>query len=188
MDRRATASQTVGPYFQIGLSLLNISEVAAPGVPGERITLEGRVIDGDGNPVPDGLVEIWQANSLGKYAHEADLQNKPLDPKFRGYGRLATDPNGAFRFHTIKPGCVPGPKGSLQAPHLEVSVFMRGLLRQLITRIYFPDDPANADDPILQRVPAERRHTLIANRTANRNSLTWNVVLQGQDETVFFDV
>lgn len=185
----ASASQTVGPFFHLGLSLLNISELAAGGVSGERITLEGRVLDGDRNPVPDALIEIWQANAHGKYAHEADTQNKPIEPGFRGYGRVATALDGGFRFHTVRPGRVPAPNGTLQAPHIEVSVFMRGLLRQLVTRIYFADDAANDGDFILNRIDPARRSTLLA-RGLDGNPLTyrWNVLLQGDDETVFFDV
>jgi protocatechuate 3,4-dioxygenase alpha subunit len=136
--------------------------------------------------VNDAAVEIWQANSQGKYASPEDPQDKPLDPGFRGYGRSLTDDAGNFRFRTIKPGRVPGPDGKLQAPHLSVTIFMRGLLKQLVTRVYFPDDPANADDPVLQLVPAERRVTLVARRRPD-GALEWNVVLQGKNETVFFD-
>src|SRR5436190_8959483 len=132
--------------------------------------------------------EIWQANSVGKYAHPEDTQKKGLERGFRGFGRVPTDARGAFRFSTIKPGRVPGPGGKLQAPHLVVSVFMRGLLKHLATRIYFPDDAANTKDPILGLVPAARRNTLVAKRIAGRKGLLeWNVILQGRGETVFFD-
>ena len=117
---------------------------------GEQIAIQGRVLDGDGKPVNDALVEIWQANAHGKYAHPEDKQGKPLEAGFKGFGRSATDENGAFRFKTIKPGRVPGPGGALQAPHIAVTVFMRGLLKHLVSRIYFPDEPANADDPVAQ--------------------------------------
>jgi protocatechuate 3,4-dioxygenase, alpha subunit len=186
MSLRGTTSQTIGPYLRIGLEWMQIEELAPRGVAGERVTIRGRVIDADGRPVNDAAVEIWQANSQGRYASPEDLQDKPLDPAFRGYGRSLTDEDGSFRFSTIKPGRVPGPGNSVQAPHLNVVIFMRGLLKQLMTRMYFPDDPANAADPVLALVPAERRSTLIARKTGD-GSLEWNVILQGRDETVFFD-
>ncbi len=182
----ASGSQTVGPYLHIGLTWLNTDRIAGRGVKGERVTLQGRLLDGNGVGVSDGLVEIWQANAAGKYAHPDDRQKKPLEKGFRGFGRIPTDARGRFRFSTVKPGRVPGPGGKLQAPHLAVTVFMRGLLKQLSTRIYFPGDPANADDPVLKRVPAARRATLIARRKS-KGVLQWNIVLQGRDETVFFD-
>jgi protocatechuate 3,4-dioxygenase alpha subunit len=186
MSLRATTSQTIGPYLRIGLEWMVIEDLAPPGVAGERVRIDGRVTDGDGKPVNDAAVEIWQANSQGKYASPQDTQDKPTEQGFRGYGRSLTDDAGAFRFRTIKPGRVPGPDGKLQAPHLVVTIFMRGLLKQLITRAYFPDDPANADDPVLSLVPAERRATLIARKKGD-GVLEWNVVLQGRNETVFFD-
>jgi protocatechuate 3,4-dioxygenase alpha subunit len=188
MSLQATAWQTVGPFFSIGLTRLNRDDLAAPGVSGERVSIEGRVLDGDGKPVPDAILEIWQANAHGKYAHPDDQQDKPLERDFCGFGRIPTDANGCFRFITIKPGQAPGPEGKLQAPHLVVSVFARGLLRRLVTRIYFPCEPANADDFALGLVPPERRATLIAHAVAGRKgALAWNVHLQGPQETVFFD-
>ncbi|HEU4352163.1 MAG TPA: protocatechuate 3,4-dioxygenase subunit alpha [Burkholderiales bacterium] len=186
MSLRGTTSQTIGPYLRIGLEWMVIEDLAPQGVAGERVRIEGRVLDGDGKPVNDAAVEIWQANSRGKYASPEDAQSKPLEQSFRGYGRALTDDAGAFRFRTIKPGRVPGPAGKLQAPHITVTIFMRGLLKQLQTRIYFPDDPANADDPVLNLIPAERRDTLIAKRRAD-SEFEWDVVLQGNNETVFFD-
>ena len=186
MSLYATGSQTVGPYLHIGLTWLVTRDIAGKGVAGERVTLQGRLLDGDGEGVSDGLIEIWQANSHGKYPHPEDRQKKPLERGFRGFGRIPTDARGGFRFTTIKPGAVPGPNGRAQAPHLVVSVFMRGLLKQLATRIYFPDEAANKHDPILKLVPAARRHTLIAGRKG-KALLEWNIVLQGKDETVFFD-
>ena len=186
MSLRASTSQTIGPYLRIGLEWMVIEDLAPPGVPGERVRIEGRVVDGDGKPVNDAAVEIWQANSHGKYASPEDPQDKPLDKGFRGYGRSLTDDAGAFRFSTIKPGRVPGPEGKLQAPHLSVTVFMRGMLKQLSTRIYFPGEAANAQDPLLKLVPAARRATLVARRKA-KGLLEWDVVLQGRSETVFFD-
>lgn len=189
MSLSATASQTVGPYFHIGLEWLTVDKLAGPGVSGERVTIEGRVLDGEGKPVTDAMIEIWQANAHGKYVHPEDKRDTPLEPGFKGFGRVSTDGNGAFRLTTIKPGRVPGPGGRLQAPHVVVSVFMRGLLKHLVTRIYFPGEPSNADDPILDLVERTRRSTLIAKEVAGRDGvLEWNVVLQGEGETVFFDV
>ena len=162
MSLQTTSSQTVGPYLHIGLTWLVTDNLVGPGVSGEKITIEGRVLDGDGEPVSDALVEIWQANAHGKYAHPDDPQDKPLEPGFKGFGRVPTDDQGRFRFTTIKPGRVAAPGGGLQAPHINVLIFMRGMLKQLTTRIYFPGDPANAEDAVLQSVPQARRETLIA--------------------------
>jgi protocatechuate 3,4-dioxygenase alpha subunit len=189
MSLQATTSQTVGPYFRIGLQWLNCDNLAGEGVSGERVTIQGRVIDGDGIPVPDAILEIWQADSHGKYNHPEDKQDKPLEPGFKGYGRVPVAADGMFRFATIKPGPVPGPEGKDQAPHLVVSIFMRGVLRRIITRIYFPDEPGNAEDLVLNLAEPERRSTLIAKRSAQTpGALEWNVVLQGPEETVFFDL
>ena len=185
MGLHPTTSQTIGPFLRIGLTPMFVTEIAGPDVPGERITLRGRVLDGDGKPVNDALIEVWQANAAGRYAHPDDTQEKPLTPGFQGFGRSPTDDDGVFHFTTIKPGATPGPDGLMQAPHLAVTVFMRGLLRQLVTRVYFPGDPANATDPVLQLVPEERRATLIA-RPAADGALEWDIHLQGPDETVFF--
>jgi protocatechuate 3,4-dioxygenase, alpha subunit len=187
MSLRASTSQTIGPFLRIGLEWMQIEDLAPQGVPGERVRIEGKVVDADGKPVNDAAVEIWQANSHGKYASPEDTQDKPLEKGFRGYGRSLTDDAGAFRFRTIKPGRVPGPDGKMQAPHITVTIFMRGLLKHLQTRIYFPDDPANAEDPVLNLVPVERRATLVA-RWRGDGALEWTVVLQGKNETVFFDL
>jgi protocatechuate 3,4-dioxygenase alpha subunit len=186
LSLRATTSQTVGPFFQIGFERLCGADLTAPGVAGERVVLEGRVLDGDGVPVPDALLEIWQANAHGRYAHPDDKQDKPLDPTFKGYGRVATDEGGRFRLTTIKPGPVPGPHGTTQAPHLAVSIFMRGLLKRLVTRVYFPDDSRLTNDPVLNLVDPARRETLIA-KAGGAGTLHWDVILQGPHETVFFD-
>lgn len=189
MSLQATTSQTVGPYFKIGLRWLDQNNLAAEGVAGERVTIQGRVLDGDGIPVPDALLEIWQANSHGKYAHPEDTQDKPLERGFTGFGRVPVDKEGVFGFVTIKPGPVPGPKGKDQAPHLVISVFMRGLLKRLVTRMYFPNDARNASDPILNMVDPARRSTLVAKAfSGGAGPLEWNVVLQGTHETVFFDL
>ncbi len=189
MSSPATPSQTVGPFFNIGCDRLKTNELAGPNVPGERIEVSGRVIDGDGAGVPDAMLEIWQANSAGKYAHPEDTQDKKIDAGFEGFGRIPTGANGEFRFVTIKPGPVPGPDGRPQAPHIAVSVFMRGLLRRLVTRVYFPEEAANDEDFVLNFVEAARRGTLIARRVPGESKkLEWNVILQGESETVFFDI
>jgi protocatechuate 3,4-dioxygenase alpha subunit len=191
-----TPSQTVGPYFHYGLtprdydfSELFGNNLVTPDASGERIRIEGRVIDGDGQGINDSLVEIWQADSAGRYAHPADRRALP-NASFKGFGRCDTDKNGAYSFDTVKPGAVPGPNGALQAPHISVIVFSRGMLRHVYTRIYFSDEAKNDADPILAAVPAERRETLIAKR-ADRNGhavYTFDIRLQGDGETVFFDI
>jgi protocatechuate 3,4-dioxygenase alpha subunit len=184
-----TPSQTVGPYFAYGLvpesygrTGLATGRLAADDVPGERIVITGRVFDGERNPVPDALLEIWQADSEGRYAHPADGRNA----SFRGFGRVGTDDDGGFRFETVKPGRVPGPDGTLQAPHIGVILLARGLLSHAFTRIYFDGEAANEADPILALVEPDRRATLIA-RLRQPGHYDWDVVLQGDDETVFFD-
>jgi protocatechuate 3,4-dioxygenase alpha subunit len=186
MSLRTTASQTVGPYLHIGLDWLVTDNLAGPDATRDPVTIEGTITDADGTPIDDALVEIWQANANGRYDHPADTRSVPLEPGFKGFGRVPTNAAGGFRFTTIKPGAVPAPDGGLQAPHINVTIFMRGMLKQLKTRIYFPGEPANASDPALARVPAARRDTLIATMRGDR-SLEWNVVLQGTGETVFFD-
>ena len=188
MSLLLTSSQTVGPFVAISFDKYAVTDVAPAGIAGERYVIRGRVLDGDGAPVTDAVVETWQANAHGKYAHTEDVQEKPLEEDFKGFGRVLTGTDGAFQITTIKPGPVPGPNGAMQAPHLAVIIFMRGLLKHLATRIYFPDEPANADDPVLALVPPERRATLVAKRVSSRpDVLEWNVLLQGKDETVFFD-
>jgi len=186
MSVETTSSQTVGPYLHIGLTWLVTDDLVGPGTTGAPVVIEGRIADADGKPVDDALVEIWQANAHGRYDHPEDTRDLPVEDGFKGFGRVATDAGGAFRFRTIKPGPVPAPDGAMQAAHINVTIFMRGMLKQLSTRIYFPDEPANASDPVLQGVPAERRGTLIAKRVADA-VLRWDVVLQGAGETVFFE-
>ena len=186
MSLLTTPSQTTGPFVAISFERTVVPDVAPPSVAGERYVIQGRVIDGDGKPIDDAVIETWQANSHGKYAHPEDTREKLLEPEFKGFGRVMTDKSGAFRLKTIKPGRVEGPGGTLQAPHVVVVIFTRGLLKHLVTRMYFPDEPANDADPVLALVPPERRATLIA-RKAGENVLEWDVVLQGDAETVFFD-
>ena len=186
MSLLTTPSQTVGPYLKIGFLPLVIDAIAPTEVPGERITVRGRMSDGEGKPINDGILEIWQADAQGKYAHPEDGQKTIAANAFRGFGRILTDGSGAFQFTTVKPGPVAGPDGKQQAPHLVVTVFMRGMLRHLITRMYFPGEALNETDLVLQRVPVDRRATLIAT-ASGKSILEWNVVSQGPTETVFFD-
>jgi protocatechuate 3,4-dioxygenase, alpha subunit len=193
---KQTPSQTVGPFFAFGLTApqydyafdgIASSDLADPQTPGERIRIEGRVMDGGGELIRDAMIEIWQADSQGRYAHPAD--GRPSNQSFRGFGRFGTgtDPVGGFAFNTIKPGSVDG----IQAPHINVIVFMRGMLTHAYTRLYFSDDvAANARDPVLQGVPADRRSTLIAHRIDNRGAVVYrlDIHMQGDNETVFFDV
>jgi protocatechuate 3,4-dioxygenase alpha subunit len=193
-ERVLTASQTVGPFFHDSLMRgdARCEVLVAPDVAGPRIRVEGRVIDGDGAPVIDAILEVWQANQHGRYNHPLDRRDQPLDPAFTGYGRIATAADGAFCFTTVKPGAVPFDDERDQAPHIAVAVLGRGLLNHLYTRIYFDDEPATADDPVLARVPAERRATLIAARGSADDAgdvvYRFDVVLQGAGETVFFDL
>ena len=182
------ASQTVGPFFQIGFEDLYQNDLTVPGLRGAIITIKGQVLDGDRSPVADAVVEIWQANSFGKYAHEEDYQDKPLDPGFTGFGRCPTDEEGRFRFRTVKPGPAHSSTAAAQAPHINVSIFMRGLLDRLVTRIYFSDDESNRRDEVLKLVDPARRPTLLAQPDFSESSTyVWNVILQGSDETVFFE-
>jgi protocatechuate 3,4-dioxygenase alpha subunit len=182
-----TASQTVGPFFHLGCT-----DCAAAGTlvtsetQGEQIRITCRVLDGDGIAVNDAMIEIWQANAEGKYNHPDDPQQKAIDPAFHGFGRLATDENGACTFATIKPGPLPG-NGAMQAPHINVSVFARGVLKRLATRIYFAGDPALTSDPVLNLVPPERRNTLLA-REERPGEWHFDICLCGPSETVFFNV
>ncbi len=178
-----TPSQTVGPFFAYCLTPEDYGHapVAGPdltvgGVSGEVIEILGRVLDGEGNGIPDAVVEIWQADAEGSHGN----------PGFLGFGRSPTGEDGSFRFKTIKPGQVPGRGNSLQAPHVTVAVFARGMLSHAYTRIYFANETdANEIDPVLQLVPADRRGTLILEHVSG--SFRFDIHLQGENETVFFD-
>jgi protocatechuate 3,4-dioxygenase alpha subunit len=190
-----TPSQTVGPFFALGLtpeqygydfkSIAN-GTMVDESTSGQRIRIEGRVFDGKGELVPDAMIELWQADEQGRYAHPADPRGSNIG--FRGFGRVGTgtDPQARFIFDTIKPGSVDG----AQAPHINVIVFARGMLLHAFTRIYFSDEAeANARDAVLASVPADRRHTLVAMRDdASPGLYRFDICLQGADETVFFDV
>jgi protocatechuate 3,4-dioxygenase alpha subunit len=179
-----TPAQTVGPYLSIGLPWSDGMFVMNPGEPG-GLWLCGTVLDGVGAPVPDALVETWQADSQGRFDHPDDPYGGRTT--FRGFGRCPTDDDGRWAVHTRKPGPVPAPNGGLQAPHIAVSVFARGLLHRLVTRIYFADEvAANAADPVLAEVPAARRATLVAEPTDT--GYQFDVRLQGNHETVFFAI
>jgi protocatechuate 3,4-dioxygenase, alpha subunit len=192
-----TPSQTVGPFFAYGLTSNGkydwndafTSNLVTPDTSGERIRIEGRVFDGDGAPVPDCMLEIWQADAQGRFSDPQD-QRAPPNSSFKGFGRCGTDANGGYAFDTIKPGIVPDPDGKPQAPHIVVAIFARGMLLQNYTRIYFDDEAGNAADPILALVPADRRATLIAERAAGNGNAVYrlDIHLQGENETVFFDV
>ena len=185
----ATASQTVGPFFHIELTHNEVlGRIARPQARGEHIRLAVRVLDGDGAAIPDAMVEVWQADADGKYNHPDDPQAKTPDPAVTGFGRLGTGEDGAVIFETVRPGRVPGIDGALQAPHFNVHVFSRGILRHVSTRIYFAGDPANAGDAVLRLVPAARRDTLLA-RPDPQKAGTWTIDLRlcGEGETVFFD-
>ncbi len=181
---KQTASQTVGPYLRIGLiygepqnDLLQAQTI------GERIKIVGVVYDGDGQPITDAMVEIWQPDANGIYNHPSDPLNEQADPHFRGFGRSETRNAGTYEFKTIKPGGRDG-----QAPYINVNVFSRGMLVHTLTRIYFEDEPANADDPVLNGVDSSRRHTLIAvpEQAGNSPIYRFDIHIQGDQETVFF--
>lgn len=187
-----TPSQTVGPFFAFALTPASYAYAALAGddlrsddAEGVPIVIEGRLIDGGGETVPDAMVEIWQADGHGRYPGASpELANA----RFKGFGRSETI-GGRWRFATVKPGRVAGPGGTMQAPHIDVGIFARGILKRLFTRIYFDDEPDNAADPILALVPADRRATLIARRDGTHEGLTRYVLdirVQGEDETVFF--
>ncbi|WP_409192761.1 protocatechuate 3,4-dioxygenase subunit alpha [Bradyrhizobium sp. RDM4] len=194
-DNGITPSQTVGPFFKYGLTPNGeyawndafTNSTLTPDVSGDRVRIEGRVFDGDGVAVPDAMLEIWQADAQGRYADPQDKRALP-NASFRGFARSGTDKDGHYAFETIKPGAVPDPDGKPQAPHIVLAVFGRGMLRHLYTRIYFSDEAANAADPVLALVPADRRATIIATREAGKPVYRLDLHLQGDKETVFFDV
>jgi protocatechuate 3,4-dioxygenase alpha subunit len=180
----ATPSQTVGPYFRLGMDPLNHDHVAPAGANG-LIKVTGRVIDGDQAPIGDCVLEIWQADLAGQYAYIDGKRNPKADASWNGFARVPTDANGSFSFYTVTPGAVADNQGGLQAPHALVMVGMRGLLKFLMTRMYFPG-PATSSDAVLQSIPAARRATLVATQTAP-DQLDFNINMQGAAETVFFD-
>jgi protocatechuate 3,4-dioxygenase, alpha subunit len=189
MDLVPTPSQTVGPFFQIELTTdeHSVRSITGPKTKGERAWITFRVLDGDGAPVDDAMLEIWQADSTGKYNHPDDPRPGIPDEGWIGFGRLPTGEDGSCVLETIKPGCVR--YNNIQAPHLTLAVYARGMLKQLHTRVYFAGDAANEGDPVLSFVPAERRDTLMAKPdSAHPGHWHFDVRLQGEQETVFFDV
>lgn len=210
--RGQTPWQTVGPFFHYAMpgrgaaDLVGASDIGARAdlvpadhfllrgpakrgpIAGEAIEIVGVVYDGDGSPVPDALIELWQANVAGRYASPADDRSEiALDADFIGFGRAATGADGSYRFRTIRPGRVPGPGNALQAPHAALSIMGRGILKRLVTRIYLEDGEGNDEDPVLALVPPDRRVTLIARREG-AGAYRFDIRLQGADETVFFDI
>lgn len=181
-----TPSQTVGPFFHYALPY-----EAGPDVVGAQrpraVTLEGRVLDGAGEPIPDALVEIWQADESGRFGTAPRLYETPSPEGFRGFGRCPTERDGSYRFRTVKPGGVPTVDGRAQAPHIALAVFARGMLRQAVTRVCFDDEPdANGTDPLLSTLEPTRRGTLLARATSG--GYHFDVRVQGENETVFLDV
>jgi protocatechuate 3,4-dioxygenase, alpha subunit len=189
MKVEPTPSQTVGPFFHYALLDRDQSKLVAPDHP-SAILIRGTVRDGADEVVPDAMMEIWQANAVGRYDHpEDDREDLPLEDGFTGFGRCPTDAEGRYEFVTVKPGVVPGPEGQSQAPHILVAIFARGLLKQLVTRIYFPgEEAANANDPLLSSIEdPDLRSTLVAS-AVDDGSLRFDIKLQGEGQTVFFDV
>jgi protocatechuate 3,4-dioxygenase alpha subunit len=205
-DKGITPSQTVGPFFAYGLTPKGRAHwdpngtyswketvgdnLVTPDAEGTKIRLEGQIVDGDGAPISDAMIEIWQADAQGRYASPRDPR-RPSNAKFKGFGRSATDKNGMFGFDTIKPGAVPGTNGKTQAPHIVFCIYSRGMLRQVYTRCYFADEVANASDQILNLVPADRRQTLIAKKGQEQgqgNAYRFDIRVQGDNETVFFEI
>jgi protocatechuate 3,4-dioxygenase alpha subunit len=192
-----TPSQTVGPFFKYGLTPNGqydwndafTNNLVTPDVSGERLRVEGRVFDGDGQPVPDCMLEIWQADAQGRFSDPQDKRALP-NSTFKGFGRCGTDANGDYAFDTIRPGLVPDADGKPQAPHLLLAIFARGMLLHLYTRIYFEGEAGNATDSVMALVPAARRTALIATRQPGNGTAVYrfDVRLQGKDETVFFDI
>jgi protocatechuate 3,4-dioxygenase alpha subunit len=200
-----TPSQTVGPFFAYGLTPNGRcqwdpngsyswketvgADLVTPDATGQKIRIEGRVLDGDGLPINDAMLEIWQADAQGRYAHPRDNRALP-NTQFKGFGRSATDKGGVYSFDTVKPGSVPGPGGKPQAPHIVFCIYSRGMLRQVYTRLYFSDEAGNGADPILTLVPPDRRGTLVAHKEMRGDMPVYrfDIRVQGENETVFFDI
>ena len=197
MSSGITPSQTVGPYFKYGLTPNGeydwndafTGNLVTPDTSGERIRVTGTVYDGDGKIVPDCMLEIWQADAQGRFSDPQDKRALP-NSSFKGFGRVGTSKEGIYTFDTIKPGSVPDPDGKPQAPHILMAVYARGMLLHLYTRVYFGGEAANAGDPVLALVPADRRATLIAQQANCTGNAVYrfDIHLQGDNETVFFEV
>jgi protocatechuate 3,4-dioxygenase alpha subunit len=188
--QKQTPSQTIGPFFHYGLIFGGENILVKERTAGERITIKGTVFDGDGEPVPDAMIEIWQADAQGFFNHPADPNQARADKHFQGFGRSDTVNGGRFLFKTIKPGPVVQENQPEQAPYVNARVFSRGMLIHAVTRLYFSDEPANEQDPVLNSVAPERRATLIARRQDSEDWPTYrfDIHLQGDRETVFFDI
>jgi protocatechuate 3,4-dioxygenase alpha subunit len=185
----ALPSQTVGPFFHFALTTnAALGVMAGADAKGERIRLEFRMLDGEGAPVPDGIVELWQADANGVYRHPGDGRISECDVSFHGFGRMQTDADGGAIFETVRPGRVTDDRGGWQSPHINVTIFARGLCSHLFTRVYFEGDPSLESDDALGAVPVERRATLIARLGSEAGLWTHEIRLQGADETVFFDL
>ena len=184
-----TPTQTVGPYFTLGLMPEGANILVQPSTEGEHIRIEGYAFDGDGDPLFNVLLEIWQANAHGRYNHPLDRRPLPLDPAFIGFGRTSTDANGHYWFQTIKPGLVPYQGDEMQAPHIVVLVHAGGVAYPLITRMYFADDSSNETDPVLQGVPPNRRSTLFAKREQRDGETVYrfDIVLRGEAEELVLE-
>ncbi len=184
--KQQSGSQTVGPYLRIGLIYGGEKQwnLVREGTVGEQIRITGVIYDGEGVPVPDAMIEIWQPDANGFFNHPNDPNQAKADPSFRGFGRSETRNGGAFEFKTIKPGSLDG-----SAPYVNVNVFARGMLVHAITRIYFADEPANETDPVLSELDEQRRQTLIATRDDSGDvpAYHFDIHVQGEQETVFFN-
>jgi protocatechuate 3,4-dioxygenase, alpha subunit len=190
-DHQQTPSQTIGPFFHFALMRDGVDELDPAGEAGTPIVVEGAVLDGAGEVVSDAMVELWQSDGSGRYRHPADGRSSDVPSSFIGFGRVASADDGTFRLRTVMPGTVPGRDGAVQAPHLNVHVFARGVLDQLSTRIYFDGVESNAEDPVLAAVPPARRATLLARPVGEEDGARryrFDIVLQGDAETVFFDL
>lgn len=185
-----TASQTAGPFLHLGLTDKgSVGQIASETAPGQRVRITCCVLDGDGVPVTDAMVEVWQADARGRYRHPEDRGVEVADRSWRGFGRLALNQQGMCTFDTVKPGVVPGPGKTRQAPHISLAIFARGLLKQLRTRIYFAGEVANQEDPVLSLVPDQRKQTLLADPDLSlAGAWRFTIRLGGDEETVFFDV
>ena len=184
-----TASQTVGPFFSIGLCRHNPNNLIPETVSAKQtIKIHGRIFDGDGSPVPDAILEVWSADPLGNFSQPGDRNACNQQGVPAGFARIPVDEKGDFTIEVVKPASIPDAAGATHAPHLVILLFMRGLLKHLVTRVYFPREDLNERDPVLNLVPAERRATLIAEPAGpTATDLRWNIHLQGEAETVFFE-
>jgi protocatechuate 3,4-dioxygenase, alpha subunit len=185
-----SGSATVGPFFHSVLPWKGGGEMAKPETKGERVTILGRVLDAEGKPISDAMIEFWQANAAGKYNHPDDKEPGDVDPSFQGFGRVSADADGRFTVHTIKPGRVRGLGNSWQAPHINISIFARGVLKRLVTRLYFEGDPANESDPVLALIDDRKRRATVMARKDPKHPGGWHFELNlgGPKETAFFAV